>query len=59
MKESDSFPLTITYNLNESRPSIVMLLQTVLNGTLVFYIKFGDSEHKGTLNAKLTLQNNF
>jgi len=37
------FILTTLYNLNESRLSIIMLLQTVFNGTL--YIKFGDSEH--------------
>ena len=36
------FILTTTYNLNESGPSIVMLLYTVFNGTLFF---IGDSEH--------------
>jgi len=38
------FILTTTYNLNESRPSIVMLHKKI-NGTLFVYIKFGDSEH--------------
>jgi len=47
------FISTTTYNLNESRLSIVMLLQTVFNGTLLFILNLG------ILNTKAPLLRNY